>query len=34
MLSEIAIHDPETFDKLVETARAAVEAKQAEAAAA
>ena len=28
MLSEIAIHDPETFDKLVETAKAAVEANQ------
>ena len=27
MLSEIAIHDPETFDKLVEQAREAVEAK-------
>lgn len=32
MLSEIAIHDPETFDKLVETAKSAVEAKQAAAA--
>ncbi|MEO0475414.1 MAG: 50S ribosomal protein L20 [Planctomycetota bacterium] len=29
MLSEIAIHDPETFDKLVEQAKAALEAKQA-----
>lgn len=29
MLSEIAIHDPETFDKLVETAKSAVEAKAA-----
>ncbi|MEM6507038.1 MAG: 50S ribosomal protein L20, partial [Planctomycetota bacterium] len=29
MLSEIAIHDPETFDKLVEQAEAALEAKQA-----
>ena len=27
MLSEIAIHDPETFDKLVEQAKAAVEKK-------
>ena len=29
MLSEIAIHDPETFDKIVEQAKAALEAKQA-----
>ena len=29
MLSEIAIHDPEAFDKLVEQAKAALEAKQA-----
>ena len=28
MLSEIAIHDPETFDTIVEQARVAVEAKQ------
>jgi large subunit ribosomal protein L20 len=28
MLSEIAIHDPATFDTLVETAKSAVEAKQ------
>ena len=29
MLSEIAIHDPETFDKLVDQAKAALEARQA-----
>jgi len=29
MLSEIAIHDPGTFDKLVEQAKAALETKQA-----
>ncbi|MEM9347423.1 MAG: 50S ribosomal protein L20 [Planctomycetota bacterium] len=29
MLSEIAIHDPETFDKLVDQAKAALETKQA-----
>ena len=29
MLSEIAIHDPETFDTIVEQAKAALEAKQA-----
>ena len=32
MLSEIAIHDPETFDKIVDQAKAALEANQKQAA--